>query len=172
MLIWSSEAFLSQLFKTVKMLTIHLLFIPEWTTHAMAAINSQWPPFNLQISGIQCTAQKKEPHPYRVGTKCVLFFLFNRKKEVSLASVFSLILLTYEFNGQFFIISGACRVEATILFIGKKNSSLYHFYAGWKMDWRSYLYITKILLLTILWFYKSNQIRFWSTCMWVKETVH
>lgn len=40
------------------MLTIHLLFIPEWSTHAMAAINSQWPPFSLQISGIQCTALK------------------------------------------------------------------------------------------------------------------
>lgn len=106
----------------------------------------------------------KEPHLYRVGTKCVLVFLFNHEKEVSLASVFSLILLTYEFNGQFFIISGACGV---VLSIGKKNSSLYHFYEEWKMDWWNYLYITKILLLTILWFCKSNPIPFWSTCMWV-----
>lgn len=164
MFVWFSEAFLSKLFKTMKIFTIHLLFIPEWSTHAMAAINSQWPPFKLQISGIQCTALKSLTLTEWAPSVCYSFFSTMKKR---FPWPLYLILLTYEFNGQFFIISGVCGIAATILFIGKKNSSLYHFYEGWKMDWWSYLYITKILLLTILWFCKSNQIPFWSTCMWV-----
>lgn len=55
------------------------------------------------------TQSTEEPHPCSLGTKSMLFFLFNHEKEVSLASVFSLILLTYQFNDQFLIISGAYR---------------------------------------------------------------
>lgn len=79
MFIWSSEAFLSQLFKTVKMLTIHLLFIPEWSTHAMAAINSQWPPFSLQISGIN--AQHWRASPLQSGHQVCLTLSFQPWKR-------------------------------------------------------------------------------------------
>lgn len=60
----------------------------------------------------------------------MVFSLFGHEKEFSLVYVFSLILWTYEFNDQFLIISAVSGPGAASLCIGKKNSSLYFFYAG------------------------------------------
>lgn len=93
----------------MKILTIHLLIIPEERAHARAAICNQWPLFNLQASGIQHIAWTagEEPHPYRPGTKSVLLILFKYEEEVSTASVLSFIVLTDQFNDPFLIVSGA-----------------------------------------------------------------
>lgn len=51
-----------------------------------------------------------------------------------MASVFALILLTYQFKDQFLIISSAEGAAAITLFIGKEHDSLYCFYAGVEIE--------------------------------------